>query len=506
VQAKGFDNDRYLAEQSQAIRERVDRFGNKLYLEFGGKICFDYHAARVLPGYDPNVKVRLLQLLKDQAEVIFCVSARDLERGRMQGNLGITYDLATLTTIDDLRDWGLVTSAVVITRFANEGAAVALIRKLATRDVPAFTLPPIQGYPADVDLIVSPDGFGKNPYVPTTKPIVVVTGTGPGSGKMSTCLSQMYHDHQRGLPSGYAKFETFPIWDLPLDHPVNVAYEAATADLGDVNMIDPHHLAAYGKVVVNYNRDIESFPILKAMLDRISADGRDGVYRSPTDMGVNRAGTGIVDDVAVRAAACQEIIRRYFRYRWEHALGVERKETVDRVEMLMKQLGLKPSDRPVIEPARQAAVQAEAEGRGNKGLYCGAAIQLADGQVITGRNSPLLHAASAALLNAIKYLAGVPQEMHLLPTSVVENLARLKKDVLGSASESLNAEEILVALAISAATNPAAETGIRCLPRLRGTEMHMTHMPHHGDQAAIRRLGINLTTDALPTSSGYFMR
>jgi len=504
--AAGFDNERYLAEQSKAILERVQQLHNKLYLEFGGKLSYDYHAARVLPGYDPNVKLRLLQRLGDEVEVIFCVSARDLERGRIRGDFGLTYDVATLKAIDDLRDWGLATSAVVINRFAQEAAAGRLMRKLATRSIPVYTMAPIQGYPANVDLIVSEDGFGRNPYIPTSKPIVIVTGTGPGSGKMSTCLSQIYHDHRAGVLSGFAKFETFPIWNLPLDHPVNLAYEAATADLGDVNMVDPYHLSAYGVTAINYNRDIENFPILKAMLDRITQGENGPVYRSPTDMGVNRAAAGIVDDAVVREAAAQELIRRYFRYHWEHALGVERKETVERVELLMQQVGLKETDRPVVQPARDAAAQGEAEGRGNKGLFCGAAIQLPSGEVVMGKNSPLLHAASAAILNAVKALAGIPREMHLLPSSVVQNLARLKKDVLGSASESLNAQEILVALAISAATNPAAEAGVERLRDLKGAEMHLTHLPHQGDQAGLRQLGINMTTDAQPTSSGYFLR
>ena len=504
--AAGFDNERYLAEQSKAILERVQQLHNKLYLEFGGKLSYDYHAARVLPGYDPNVKLRLLQRLGYEVEVIFCVSARDLERGRIRGDFGLTYDVATLKAIDDLRDWGLATSAVVINRFAQEAAAGRLMRKLATRSIPVYTMAPIQGYPANVDLIVSEDGFGRNPYIPTSKPIVIVTGTGPGSGKMSTCLSQIYHDHRAGVLSGFAKFETFPIWNLPLDHPVNLAYEAATADLGDVNMVDPYHLSAYGVTAINYNRDIENFPILKAMLDRITQGENGPVYRSPTDMGVNRAAAGIVDDAVVREAAAQELIRRYFRYHWEHALGVERKETVERVELLMQQVGLKETDRPVVQPARDAAAQGEAEGRGNKGLFCGAAIQLPSGEVVMGKNSPLLHAASAAILNAVKALAGIPREMHLLPSSVVQNLARLKKDVLGSASESLNAQEILVALAISAATNPAAEAGVERLRDLKGAEMHLTHLPHQGDQAGLRQLGINMTTDAQPTSSGYFLR
>ncbi|MFW6437632.1 MAG: DUF1846 domain-containing protein, partial [Armatimonadota bacterium] len=352
-----FDNDRYLAEQTAAILERVEHFDDKLYLEFGGKLTFDFHAARVLPGYDPNVKMRLLQGLRDQIEVVFCVYSDDLERGRIRGDFGMTYDLATLRAIDDLRDWGIATSALVVTRHAEGPVSERLARQMELKGISVYHHSEIPGYPNDVDFVVSEAGYGRNPYVETEAPVVVVTGTGPGSGKMSTCLCQLYHDHQRGRNSGYAKFETFPIWDLPVEHPVNVAYEAATADLGDIVMVDSFHLEAYGKTVTNYNRDIENFPILKAIIDRIASDtGQSVPYQSPTDMGVNRASSGIVDDAAVREAATQEVIRRYFRHSREVSQGFCAPQAVRRTEALMARLGVSPTDRPVVTPARDAAV------------------------------------------------------------------------------------------------------------------------------------------------------
>ncbi len=503
----GFDNELYLSKQSEAILERVAQFNDKLYLEFGGKLSFDYHAHRVLPGYDPNVKLRLLQHLKDQIEVIFCVCAADLENGRIRGDFGITYETATLKAIDDLTDWDIETTAVVINRFSDEAVAKRLMAKVRQQQIPVYTQPYIDGYPTDVDKIVSSAGYGRYPYIPTSKPIVIVTGAGPGSGKMSTCLAQMYHDHQQGRRSGYAKFETFPIWDLPVDHPVNVAYEAATADLGDQNMVDPFHLAAYGVTAINYNRDVESFPILNSLLERIVGEDKSMLYyKSPTDMGVNRASAGIVDDGVVREAARQEIIRRFFRYRWEYLGAVGSQEAVERTEELMKRVGVTPTDRATVSPARQAAQEAEETGKGNKGLYCGAALELPDGALVTGKNSPLLHAASAAILNGVKHLAGIPDDIHLLPELMVSNVAKLKAQVLGSRSASLNVEEVLIALGISAATNPAAEAAVQMLSRLRDRDMHLTHVPSSGDQSGLRDLGLIFTTDAQPTSHGYFLR
>jgi uncharacterized protein (UPF0371 family) len=456
--ATGFDNELYLEAQAAAIRERVEMFSGKLYLEFGGKLLHDMHAARVLPGYDPDVKIKLLGRLRDMVEILFCIHAADIERGRIRGDFGLTYDAASLRTFDDLEEFGFSVSAVVVNRYRAQPAADRFIRFLASRDIPVHTQPEIQGYPADVERIVSPDGYGRNPFVPTRRPLIIVTGAGPGSGKMSTCLSQVYHHHLRGEPAGFAKFETFPIWNLPLDHPVNVAYEAATADLKDRNMVDPFHLGAYGLPAVNYNRDIENFSIMKEIIDRIGDEGSFlKTYRSPTDMGVNCARDGIVDDAVVREAARQEIIRRYFRYDWECKQGFESRDTVDVVERLMQLVGVKATDRPTVGAARRAAASAEALGKGNRGVYCAAAIQLEDGEVVVGMNTPLLHAESAAVLSAIKRLGGIPDQIDLLPDSIIANIARLKQDILGGRSASLNVEEVLVALSMSAAMNPTSE-------------------------------------------------
>jgi len=504
---RGFDNEKYLAEQTAAILERVDRSKGKLYLEFGGKLTYDLHAARVLPGYDANVKMRLLQGLRDQIEVIFCVYSADLERGRIRGDFGITYDLATLKCIDDLRDWDIKVSSVVVTRFHEGTASGRLMQQLERKGIAAYTQPEIPNYPNDVGLIVSGDGYGRNPYIETQAPIVVVTGTGPGSGKLSTCLSQLYHDHRRGIASGYAKFETFPIWELAVDHPINLAYEAATADLGDIVMIDPFHLQAYGVTASNYNRDVESFPILKAIMERISGDGGGKlVYKSPTDMGVNRAGAGIMDDRAVQDAATQEVIRRYYRHLWEWHRSLCPRQPVERTENIMARLGVTPTDRPVVEPAREAAAEAQRGKRGKDGFYCGAALQLLDGTVVTGTNSHLFHSASAAIINGVKRLAGIPATLHLLPENVIQSLTDLKVNYLDSSSPSLNVQEVLVALGISAAGNPAAKAGVDMLPGLRGAEMHLTHEPGAGDETGLRKLGISVTTDAEATSRDYFLR
>lgn len=503
----GFDNEKYLKEQTNAILDRVKKFGNKLYLEFGGKLCYDYHAARVLPGYDPNVKIRLLQLLKDKLDIVLCIYAGDIERGRVRGDFGITYDAATLKLIDDLRKWGLGILAVVITRFANQSSAVIFKNKLERRGVKVYLHYPIEGYPADVDSIASDKGFGKNDYLETKNPIVVVTAPGPNSGKLSTCLSQMYHDHKRGVNAGYAKFETFPIWNIPLKHPVNVAYEAATADIQDFNLVDPFHLNKYSKTAINYNRDVESFPILKLILSRIISGKKNDLpmYNSPTDMGVNRAGFGIVDDAVVQEAAKHELIRRYFRYNQEYVLGIERKETVDRVVLLMEELGVKVSDRVVVESARKAAEEAEAKNKGHEGIYCGAAIQLNDGRIITGKNSNLMHAASSLVLNASKVLANIPDEILLLSPHIIEQISKLKEGILSADSESLDLEETLIALSISVATNHTAELAMKKLVELKGCELHMTHIPTPGDEVGLKRLGVNLTTDGKFSSRNLFV-
>jgi len=488
-----FDNDKYLAEQTAAIRERIGKFDNKLYLEFGGKLLFDYHASRVLPGFDPNVKMRLLRQLSDQAEIILCIYAGDIERNKVRADFGITYASDTFKLIDDLRDWGLEIRAVVITRFEDQPAAIAFHKKLEGRGVPVYLHRPIRGYPTDVERVVSDQGYGANPYIETTRPLVVVNAPGPNSGKMATCLSQVYHEHHRGIRAGYAKFETFPIWNVPLRHPVNAAYEAATADLGDFNQIDPFHLEAYGEQAVNYNRDVAAFPLLKRILERITGES---MYASPTDMGVNRAGYAIVDDETAQEAGKQELLRRYFRYACDVALGQEEPISIQRVELLLHEFDLRTVDRPTVLPAREAAAEARTQAsKGHKGVNSGAAIQLRDGRIVTGKNSPLMHAASALVLNAVKELAGIPSQLDLLSPAVIDAIGTLRNDVLGRDSISLNLEETLIALATSKATNPTAQEALGRLGALRGCEVHMTHLPTPGDEKGLRSLGVRLTCD-----------
>jgi uncharacterized protein (UPF0371 family) len=501
---RGFDNEKYLNEQREAILQRAAKFGNKLYLEFGGKILFDYHASRVLPGFDPNVKMELLSSLKEQADIILCIYAGDIERHKVRADFGITYDVDAMKLIDDLRDWGIDVTAVVITRYEDQPAARIFKNKLERRNVPVFTHRFTKGYPTDVETIVSDQGYGANPYIPTSKPLVVVTGPGPGSGKLATCLSQLYHEYKRGVKAGYAKFETFPIWSIPLKHPVNVSYESATADLRDINLIDPFHLDAYGQTAINYNRDVEAFPLLKRILEKIT--GGESLYQSPTDMGVNRAGFGICNDDAVREASRQEIIRRYFRYACEYMLGFVDKGTVQRAELIMKEMGLKPEDRDVVQHARDAASNAETTDKGHDGFYCGAAIVLHDDTVIDGKNSPLMHAASSLVLNTLKHLARIPDEIHLLSPDVVESIVRLKKDIMGKSSVSMDVEETLIALSISATTNPTAKIAMDKLIELKGCEVHCSHIPSPGDESGLRKLGLNVTSEPQFASNTLFIR
>jgi uncharacterized protein (UPF0371 family) len=500
----GFDNDRYLEEQTEAILKRVERFDHKLYLEFGGKLLWDFHAARVLPGFDPNVKMRLLQKLHDQVDVILCIYAGDIERKKIRADFGITYDSDALKLIDDLSEWGISVRAVVITRYQGQPTATMFKNKLERRGVRVFTHQYTKGYPTNIDLVVSEEGYGANEYIPSEKPLVVVTGPGPGSGKLATCLTLLYHDWRRGVAAGYAKFETFPIWNLPLKHPVNVAYEAATADLRDFNLIDPFHLEAYGEAAINYNRDVDAFPLLRRIIEKIT--GRASFYKSPTDMGVNRAGFGIVDDAAVQQAAIQEVIRRHFRYSCEYAMGLCEKETVERSCLIMEELGASPEGRPVVLPARQASEKAHNHGKGNEGIYCGAAIELPGGEIVMGANSPLMHAASALILNAVKQLAGIPDSLLLLPANITQTLTHFKRDVLQGRMMSLDLEETLIALCISALSNPAAQAAMEQLKRLRGCEVHMTHIPTPGDEAGLRKLGVNLTTDTDFATRSLFVK
>ncbi len=498
----GFDNAKYLEEQTAAILERVGKFDNKLYLEFGGKLIFDYHASRVLPGFHPNIKMDLLQKLKDRADLILCIYAGDIERKKIRADFGITYDVDALKLIDDLRERGINVAAVVITRFEEQPAAIIFKNKLERRNVKVYTHKFTKGYPTDVDTIVSEEGYGANDYIETTKPLVIVTGPGPGSGKLATCLSQMYHEHVRGINAGYAKFETFPIWNIPLKHPVNIAYESATADLKDYNLVDPFHLETYGKATINYNRDVEAFPVLKRILEKIT--GGEAMYQSPTDMGVNRAGFGIVNDEVTREASCQEIIRRFFRYKCEYVMGFVNKDTVDRAELIMNEVGSKPEDRKVVEPARKASLQAETCGKGNEGIFCGSAIELQDGSIVIGKNSPLMHSASSLILNAIKLLAGIPDEIHLLSPQVIESIFNFERKILGEKSVSLDMEETLIALSISATTNPTTQAAMEKIKELRGCEVHMTHIPTPGDEAGLRRIGVNLTTDPNFSTNSLF--
>jgi len=499
----GFDNEKYLQEQTSAILERVSRFNDKLYLEFGGKILYDYHAVRVLPGFNPNVKMRLLQLIKDKIDVILCIHAGDIERKKLRADFGISYDVDALKTIDDFREWGIEITAVVITRYKNQSPAKTFKNQLELRGVKVYLHYPTKGYPADIDLIVSDQGFGANEYIKTTKPIVIVTGPGPGSGKLATCLCNLYHEYKNGVKSGYAKFETFPIWDLPIDHKVNIAYEAATVDLKDEVQIDEYHLRAYAEKTVNYNRDIEAFHLLKKIIEKIT--NGESMYQSPTDMGVNRASSGIINDQIITEASHQEIIRRYFRCAVEYAVGLVDKDTLEHAVKIMNKIGANVEDRKVVLPARKAAKNAEKNQKGKEGIYCGASIELHDGTIITGKNSPLMHASSSLILNATKHLAGLPDNMHLLPQSIIDSITHLKKDILNRKMVSLDVDETLIALGISALSNPAAQLALENLKWLRNCEVHLTHIPTPGDEAGLRKLKINLTCDPEYSSKSLFI-
>ena len=500
----GFDNEKYLSEQSEEIRRRAAKYG-KLYLEFGGKLMNDMHAARCLPGYDPNVKLRLLQSLADQAEIILCIYAGDIEHKKMRADFGISYADDALKLIDDLKRLGLLFRGVVITRYTGQVAAQQFRQRLENRGIKVFFHYVTQGYPADVETIVSEAGYGKNEYVPTERPIVVVTAPGPGSGKFATCLSQIYHEYRHGKKAAYSKFETFPVWNMPLEHPLNVAYEAATIDLKDCNMIDPYHLQAYGKTAVNYNRDVDAFPLLRAIWEKMT--GGECPYKSPTDMGVNRIGFGIIDDEVVREASKQEVIRRAFRYMTDFALGTTDRDSVARADSLMQKLGLKPEDRIPVEAARQAAQNAKEAGKGKAGgnIVSGAAIRLKDGRILTGRNSDEMHAAAAMMLNTVKELAGIPAQIPLIAPNVIQSIAHMKHDILKGGYTSLNLDEALIGLAISCTTNPAAQIATEKLNELRGCEVHMTHIVTPGDEAGLRRLGCRFTSDPYFASNALFM-
>ena len=497
-----FDNDRYIELQRTAIMQRAARFGNKLYLEVGGKLLQDLHAARVLPGFDPDVKIRMLQGLKDQIDVLVCVYAGDVANPRYRADFGTTYDNEVLRLIDEVRAWGLRVRAVVMNRFdPSILAAVNFSAKLERLGIEVVKHSATVGYPTDVDRILSDEGYGQNPFIETERPIVAVIAPSPSSGKLATCLTQLYHEHHRGTQAGYAKFETFPVWNLPTTHPLNIAYEAATADICDFTQIDPFHHEAYGRSATNYNRDVAAFPILKSLLKRVMGEA----YQSPTDMGVNTVAEAIRDDAAVREASRQEIIRRMFRGSSGLAMGRNAEHEVKRLWTLMRNMGLQETDRVVVSPARQAAVDAQTGGKGFRGIFCGAALQLHDGTIITGKNSPLLYAASSVILNALKHLAGIPDWIHLLPENVVQSVTRLKSQTLKQRNSNLNVEELLIALAITAIHSNAAEKAIEKLPELRDCDIHMTHITTAADEAGLRRLGVRLTTDPLYPTKELFV-
>lgn len=489
----GFDNDLYMKKQKQHILERIECANGKLYLEFGGKLFDDYHAARVLPGFDVNAKIKLLYELREQAEIIFVISAGDIEKTKMRADLGITYDMDVLRLIDNITTLGIEVNSVVITRYTGQPAADAFMSKLTMRGVKNYTHKPIKGYPTEIDYICSEEGFGANPYVETTKPLVVVTAPGPGSGKLATCLSQVYHENLRGVPAGYAKFETFPIWNIPLKHPVNLAYEAATADLNDVNMIDPFHLEAYGETTVNYNRDVEAFPIVQSTLAQISNGAFD--YKSPTDMGVNMAGYAICDDEAAKEASCQEIIRRFFAAKCAHLQGKGEQDAVDKIKLIMRHLNITPDIRAVVQPALDKAAAT--------GLPV-AAIQLADGRVITGKSSTLMSASSSVVLNAIKALTKIDDDLTLLSPIILQPIVELKTKILNSHNTLLNLDDVLTALSISGATNTLTARAMRALQQLRDCEFHSTQMLPAGDEATLRQLGLRITCEPVYPSKELF--
>ena len=477
----GFDNAKYVQLQSQNIRDRISQFGGKLYLEFGGKLFDDYHASRVLPGFRPDSKVRMLLKMKDEAEIVIAISADDIERNKRRGDLGITYDEDTLRLIDAFRGIGLYVGSVVITHYRSQPAAELFQKRLETLGVRVYRHYVIPDYPSNVELIVSENGFGKNDYIETERSLVVVTAPGPGSGKMATCLSQLYHEHRRGVNAGYAKFETFPIWNVPLKHPINLAYEAATADLDDINMIDPFHLEAYGETTVNYNRDVEIFPVLNAILTRIYGES---AYKSPTDMGVNMAGYCITDDEACREASKQEIIRRYYAAACSLRQGLGTPEEVRKIELIMNSIGLSSDDRPVVAKALE-----KAEKTGGPAV----AIELPDGTIITGKTSSLLGASSACLMNALKYLAGIDKKLLLIAPGIIEPIQHLKVEHLGNHNPRLHTDELLIALSICAVTNPLVELAIDQLGKLRGCEAHSTVILSRVDENLFSKLGVNIT-------------
>ena len=489
----GFDNEKYLRMQSEHIRQRIEQFDHKLYLEFGGKLFDDYHASRVLPGFEPDSKLRMLMHLSDQAEIIIVISAKDIEKNKVRGDLGITYDTDVLRLMDSFRQNGLYVGSVVITQYSGQESALLFKNLLENLGIKVYIHYNIAGYPSNIPLIVSDEGYGKNEYIETTRPLVIVTAPGPGSGKMATCLSQLYHEHKRGIHAGYAKFETFPIWNLPLKHPVNLAYEAATADLNDVNMIDPFHLEAYGETTVNYNRDVEVFPVLNTIFEKIYGKSP---YKSPTDMGVNMAGNCICDDEACREASGQEIIRRYYAALNDLLKGTCSEEPAQKIELLMNQAGVTIQDRKVVAAALNRAQETQSPA---------AALELPDGRIITGKTSNLLGASAALLLNVLKELAGLGHELHIISPEAIEPIQKLKVDYLKSRNPRLHTDEVLIALSTSAAANEDARLALEQLPKLHGCQAHTSVMLSDVDIKTFQKLGVQLTCESVYESGhGYY--
>lgn len=480
----GFDNDKYLQMQSSHIRERIDHFDNKLYLEFGGKLFDDYHASRVLPGFCPDSKLRLLKELSDTAEIVIVISAPDIEANKMRGDLGITYDTDVLRLKDEFEESGLYVGSVVITQYSGQNSATLFKGRLEKLGIKVYLHYIIDGYPSNIPLIVSEKGFGINDYIETSRPLVVVTAPGPGSGKMATCLSQLYHEHKHGIRAGYAKFETFPVWNISLKHPVNLAYEAATADLNDVNMIDPFHLESYGITTVNYNRDVEIFPVLSAMFERIYGESP---YKSPTDMGVNMAGNCIIDDEVCRDASKQEIIRRYYHATNRFLVGNCSKDEVYKIELLMNQAGITIHDRKVVDAALARAEETGAPA---------AALELPDGRIITGKTSKLLGASAALILNVLKELGGIEHELHVISPEAIEPIQKVKTEYLGSRNPRLHIDETLIALSISAASNPVAELALNQIPKLKNCQAHTSVALANVDVRLFQKLSIQATSEA----------
>ncbi len=490
----GFDNKKYLEMQSAEILKRIEKFGDKLYLEFGGKLFDDYHASRVLPGFEPDSKIKMLSQLKDKAEILIVINAHDIEKNKSRGDLGITYDLDVLRLIDIFVSKGFYVGSVVLTRFAEQASAIVFQKRLEARGIKVYKHYPIAGYPSEVEKIVSEEGLGKNEFVVTTRPLVVVTAPGPGSGKMATCLSQLYHENKRGVKAGYAKYETFPVWNLALNHPVNTAYEAATADLNDMNVLDPFHMEAYGKMAVNYNRDVEIFPVLSAMLKKVLGQSP---YKSPTDMGVNMAGHCIIDDQIVRNAAKQEIIRRYYSTKLDVRKGVVGKESISKIEILMQRMDISINDRAVVKPAL--------EKEAITGSPC-CALQLPDGRLVTGRTGNLLGASASALLNALKVLGGVDDSVDIISSSVIEPIQKLKVNHMGSVNPRLHTDEVLLSLAVSAATDPIAKKALDQLSELKDAQFHSSVILSAVDEMTLKKLGINVTCEAKKQTDGIFLQ